>query len=94
MGRRILHQRRYDNRRSTLRRQFNESFCDATGQVAVAKIIAIAGQIMLLFHTGRSFDKLLGQPEALLVCLSFIIMPDIVKKIITMKYGNGHTPEK
>ena len=81
-------------RKSSLRRQFNESFCDATGQVAIAKVIAIAGQIMLLFYTGRYFEEMIAKSDTLLICLSFIIMPDVVKKLITMKYGNGHSPEK
>jgi len=81
-------------RKSSLRRQFNESFCDATGQVAIAKVIAIAGQIMLLYYTARYFGDLIAKPESLVWCLLFIIAPDVLKKLITMKYGNGHTAEK
>lgn len=78
-----------DKRRSTMRRQFNESFLDESGHVAVAKVIAVAGQIMLLFYTGRYFEEMLTKSDTLLICLGFIIMPDVVKKLITMKYGNG-----
>jgi len=85
---------RIDPRRSTFRRQVNESFCDATGQIAIAKIIALTGQIMLVFYTGRYFEAMLTKADTLLICLGFIIMPDVVKKLITMKYGNGHAPEK
>ena len=46
---------------------------------------------MLLYYTGRFFEQMLSQPETLLICLSFIVMPDMVKKLISMKYGNGHS---
>ena len=45
---------------------------------------------MLLYYTGRYFSDMLDQPETLLICLGFIIMPDVVKKLISMKYGNGY----
>ena len=73
----------------TWRRQANESFCDANGNFAVAKTIAVVGQIMLLYYTGRYFPEMIAKPDTLLVCLSFIIAPDVLKKFVTMKYGNG-----
>ena len=74
----------------TWRRQFNEAWCDPSGNFSPVKAISIAGQIMLLYYTGRYFEDMLVQPETLLICLGFIIMPDVVKKLISMKYGNGH----
>lgn len=76
-----------ERRKSTLRRQFNESFCDERGHIAIAKAIAVAGQAMVLFYTGWHFKDMLAQPETLFVCLAFIIAPDVVKKFINMKYG-------
>jgi hypothetical protein len=74
----------------TWRRQFNESWCDPNGHFAPVKAIAIASQIALLYYFGRWFEKLMDQPESLLIVLSFLIAPDVVKKLITMKYGNGN----
>ena len=73
----------------TWRRQANESFCDANGNFAVAKAIAVAGQIMLMYYTGRYFPEMIAKPETLLVCVGGIIAPDLLKKFVTMKYGNG-----
>ena len=74
----------------TWRRQFNEAWCSPDGNFSPVKAISIFGQIMLLYYTGRYFSDMLNQPETLLICLGFIIMPDVVKKLISMKYGNGY----
>lgn len=73
----------------TWRRQANESFCDPGGTFSAAKTIAVVGQVMVLYYTGRYFSEMLAKPETLLVCLSFIIAPDVVKKFVSMRYGNG-----
>jgi len=78
-----------ERRIHTLRRQFNDSFCDEGGHIAIAKVIAVAGQIMLLYYTARYFADMIPRWETLTVCLSFIIAPDVAKKLIAMKYGNG-----
>ena len=86
----IKPEKRVEKRSSTLRRQVNQSFCDEYGNVIVTKVIAVMGQTMLLYFTARYFGDMLYTPETMLVCLSFIIAPDLVKKVISMKYGNGH----
>ena len=69
----------------TWRRQANESFCDPGGNFSAGKTIAIAGQVMVLYYTGRYFGDMLAKPETLLVCLAFIIAPDVLKKFVSMK---------
>jgi hypothetical protein len=76
-----------EKRRSPVRRQFNESFCDQNGNFSMTKTIAIASLVMLLYHTGKSFDKLIPAWDSLMVCLSFLICPDLIKKWLTMKYS-------
>ena len=83
-----------ERRVATLRRQFNDSFCSPDGQVSLTKVIAIAGQIMLLYYTARYFPEMLAKPETLLVCLSFVIAPDVARKFLHMKYGNGQSADK
>ena len=73
----------------TWRRQFNESFCDPTGHFSITKTIAVAAQIAVLYHFGRTFDTLIVTPESLLIVLSFLIAPDIIKKALTMKLGGA-----
>ena len=76
----------------TWRRQFNESFCSPDGQFSVTKTIAIAAQIMVMFHTGRSFDTLILHEASLFICLSVLIAPDLAKKLMTMWF-NKVTPK-
>ena len=68
----------------TWRRQFNESFTSPDGHFSVTKTVAIAGQIMVLFHSGRSFDTLILHETSLFICLSVLIAPDLAKKLMTM----------
>lgn len=74
----------------TWRRQFNESFQNPDGSFSPAKAIAITGQLIALFHFNLNFVALIERWDSLLVILSFIIAPDLVKKIVNMKYGNGN----
>lgn len=83
---------RPEKRHQVWRRQFNSSFQDEHGNVLVMKVIAVAGQGMVLLNTGLYFFEMLRLPETLLICLGFIIAPDIVKKALNMKYGNGSKP--
>ena len=77
-------------RKQVLRRQLNDTFCDVHGQFSPAKTIAVFGQITTLYYFGRYFEELISKPESLLIVVSFIIAPDLIKKLISMKYGaNG-----
>lgn len=76
----------------TWRRQFNESFCSPDGHFSVTKTVAIAAQIMVMFHAGRSFDTLILHETSLFICLSVLIAPDLAKKLMTMWF-NKVTPK-
>lgn len=71
----------------TWRRQFNESFSSPDGQFSVTKTVAIAAQIMVMFHTGRAFDTLILHETSLFICLSVLIAPDLAKKLMTMWFS-------
>lgn len=73
----------------TLRRQFNESFCDPYGHLSITKTVAIAAQVTVLFWMGKLMDKLIDKPETLLIMLSFLVAPDLVKKFLAMKLGGA-----
>lgn len=81
-------------RTQVIRRAFNQSFMDENGNILVMKVIAVAGQMMVLLNTGLYFYDMLKLPETLLVCLGFIIAPDIVKKALNMKYGGNGAAAK
>ena len=78
-----------NKRHSPLRRQLNEAFCDPDGRFSISKFLAAWTQIAVLSHMNLWFDKLLDKPETLLIILTFLIAPDLFKKIIAMKYGEG-----
>jgi hypothetical protein len=77
-----------ERRHAVLRRQFNEAFCTADGRVSLTKLIAIAGQIVLLYHLNADFDFLVIQWDALLLVSGFVIIPDVVKMAFKLKFGN------
>ena len=78
-----------ERRVGTLRRQVNESFCSPDGSFSITKTIAIAGQIVLLYHLGKDFDDLIDKWDALLLTAGFVIAPDTLKAAIKLKWGNG-----
>ena len=78
-----------EQRHSPFRRQVNEAFCDPDGRFSIGKFLVIWTQIVVLAHMGTSWDKLIDKPETLLIVLGFLITPDLVKKIIIMKFGGS-----
>lgn len=78
-----------EKRKSPVRRQVNEAFCGPDGRVSVAKTLAVFSQIVVLYHLSISFDQLIGKWDSLLVVLAFLIAPDTIKKLISMKYGGA-----
>ena len=76
-----------DLRTHPLRRQLNEAFCSPDGSFSPTKFLAVWAQISVLSHMNIWFEKLLDKPETLLIVLSFLIAPDLLRKIINMKFG-------
>ena len=78
-----------ERRHSPFRRQVNEAFCDPDGAFSVSKFLAVWSQIAVLAHMNRSWEPMLDKPETLLIVLSFLIAPDLVKKALVMKLGGA-----
>ena len=78
---------RKEQRHSSFRRQLNEAFCSPDGGFSPTKFLAVWAQISVLSHMNVWFEKLLDKPETLLIVLSFLIAPDLLRKIINMKFG-------
>lgn len=78
-----------EKRGSPIRRQWNEAFVGQDGRFSIGKFIAIWAQIVVLGHTGTSWDRLIDKPESLAIVLTFLIAPDVFKRLLAMKYGNG-----
>ena len=78
-----------NRRHSPLRRQVNEAFCGPDGEFSISKFLAVWAQITVLGHMNLTWDKLLDKPETLLIVLSFLIAPDIIKKALVLKLGGS-----
>jgi len=78
-----------EKRHSPIRRQLNQAFCDPTGNFSISKFLAVWAQIAILAHMNRWFEELIAKPESLLIVLSFLIAPEIIKKALVMKLGGG-----
>ena len=76
-----------EQRKSPIRRQVNEAFCSPDGQFSPTKTIAIAGQIVLLYHLGLDYDDLMDKWDALLLTAGLVIMPDSFKTLMRLKFG-------
>lgn len=78
-----------NRRKSPLRRQVNEAFCGPDGEFSISKFLAVWSQIAVLAHMNRVFDELIAKPESLLIVLTFLIGPDLFKKLLTLKLGGS-----
>lgn len=67
----------------------NEAFTDPNGEFSVSKFLAVWAQIAVLAHMNRWFEELISKPESLLIVLSFLIAPDIIKKALVLKLGGS-----
>ena len=76
-----------EKRLHPMRRQLNEAFCSPDGSFSPSKMIAFAGQVVALYHFNDNFVLLMDKWDSLTVILSFIIAPELVKKIVAGKYG-------
>lgn len=73
---------------STLRRNINAVGMHG-GELQESKVWAQVGKGLCVWLIWKHADKLIGQWEALFVLLLFIIMPELIKKFITMRYGGA-----
>lgn len=78
-------------RGSVLRRDINDLVRDESGKLSPTKIGTLAGQwlaIKLILENGAA---IIANWDSLTVLFSVLIAPEIFKKLLNMKYGNGHT---
>jgi hypothetical protein len=78
-----------ERRSQHFRRQVNQVWSDPDGRFSISKFIATWAQISILAHLNVWFEKTLDKPETLLIILSFLIAPDMIKKALSMKLGGA-----
>ena len=77
-------------KRSGIRRSIN-SLAMRDGEVQESKLFATIGKGLCIWLIWKYADALIGHENLLFVLLLFLIFPELIKKFITMRYGNGHT---
>lgn len=80
-----------ERRKSRLRRDLNNLVRDESGNVSPTKIGTLLGQwlsIKLILENGSA---IIANWDSLTVLFSVLIAPELFKKLMNMKYGNGHT---
>ncbi len=77
-----------ERRQSTLRRQVNEIGMHG-GELQESKVWAQIGKGLCVWLIYKHAETLINHPDALVVLLGMLILPEIAKKIITMYFTRG-----
>ena len=81
-----------EKRGSTLRRNINDLFM-RDGQVEESKLFAVAGKIACLWLIFNHTGDVLKTEWTLTTLLVFVIIPDIAKKFLSMRFGQPEQKE-
>lgn len=76
------------------RRDFNDIVRDESGQVSLGKVGAFIGQIIAAKLMVEHSEKVIAAPESMAILLTALIAPEVIKKLLTMKYGVMDEPKK
>ncbi len=82
-----------DRRHYGIRRDLN-SFGMRGGELEESKIWAQIGKGLCVWLIWKHAEILISHENTLFVLLLFIIMPELVKKFLTMRYGGGRAVER
>jgi hypothetical protein len=74
-------------RKQLLRRDLNDIVRAEDGKVSEAKLWANAGKGTAFFLLLNYSEKVIQTWDSLAILLLILIMPDLVKQLIKMKYG-------
>ena len=83
-----------ERRGSTLRRDFNDLVREESGRLSPTKIGTLVGQwlaVKLILENGTA---IIANWDSLTVLFTVLIAPEIAKKALNLKYGNGHAAAK
>ena len=80
-----------DRRESVLRRDINELVRDPRGKVSAGKVGSLIGQFIVAKYLLVHDAELINKWETLTILLSVLVAPELLKKLMTMKYGGTVT---
>lgn len=78
--------------RNPIRRTVN-SFGMRGGEFQPSKMWASVGNGLIVWLVIKHAEALVNHPDTLLVLLALLILPEIAKKMLTMRYGGDTTTE-
>lgn len=82
-----------ERRGSVFRRDLNDLVRDESGHLSPTKIGTLVGQwlsVKLILENG---SQIIANWDSLTVLFSVLIAPELFKKLMNMKYGNGRHVE-
>lgn len=77
-----------ERRKSVWRRDLNDAVRDESGRVSMTKVGGIAGQWIAAKMLLENSDKVIANWDSMTVLFSVLIAPELIKKMVIMKYGN------
>ena len=82
-----------ERRHSVLRRDLNDLVREESGRLSPTKIGTLVGQwiaVKLILENGAT---IIANWDSLMVLFMVLIAPEMFKKMLNMKYGNGAKPK-
>ena len=61
------------------------------GAVVESKIFSTIGKFLCIWLILKHADDLISHEEALFILLAFLVLPDLVKKLLEMRFGRNTT---
>lgn len=83
-----------DRRRGTLRRDLNDLVRDESGGLSQTKIGTLIAQWLCIKLILEHGSAIIANWDSLTVLFSVLIAPELFKKLVNMKYGNGNGAAK
>ena len=80
-----------DRRRSALRRDLNDMVRDPAGGLSEAKLWASLGKAIAAYLLMSNAAHIIAYWDALAILLLIMVAPDLIKKILNLKYQQGVT---
>lgn len=71
-----------------LRRDLNDLVRTPTGQVAEAKVWSNVGKFIAAYLLLHYSEYIIERWDALTILLTILVLPDLFKKVLEMKYGS------
>jgi hypothetical protein len=81
--------RKPEQRGSILRRDLNDLVRDDSGHLSPAKIGLLIGQWLAVKLILQHGSEIIANWDSLAVLFSVLIAPEMFKKLVASKYGNG-----